>query len=172
MCARNSREIINDIRYFFFTRRNNKANHVSPTDKSKYRLVCWSLSERGAVGETILHLCMLNATSLHADLAKRLLRFYPNLINDIYISDEYYGESESARGRQNYYVTRTRAPEVSLTECYICINVFKVNRFIPPGELPFSSFSKSGKSSRLAYCTYLVYPAQCCNYLRKKYNYI
>ncbi|KAG7213782.1 hypothetical protein KM043_003003 [Ampulex compressa] len=62
-------------------------------DKSKHRLVCWSLSERGAVGETILHLCMLNATAIHADLAKRLLRFYPNLINDIYISDEYYGEN-------------------------------------------------------------------------------
>ncbi|XP_015521251.2 transient receptor potential cation channel subfamily V member 5 isoform X1 [Neodiprion pinetum] len=62
-------------------------------DKSKYREVCWSLSERGAVGETILHLCMLNATAIHADLAKRLLRFYPKLINDIYISDEYYGEN-------------------------------------------------------------------------------
>ncbi|XP_015178094.1 PREDICTED: transient receptor potential cation channel subfamily V member 5 isoform X2 [Polistes dominula] len=62
-------------------------------DKSKHRLVCWSLSERGAVGETILHLCMLHATAIHADLAKRLLHFYPNLINDIYISDEYYGEN-------------------------------------------------------------------------------
>ncbi|XP_001606102.2 transient receptor potential cation channel subfamily V member 5 isoform X1 [Nasonia vitripennis] len=62
-------------------------------DKSKYKLVCWTLSDRGAVGETILHLCMLNATQLHADLAKRLLRFYPNLINDIYIDDEYYGEN-------------------------------------------------------------------------------
>ncbi|KAK0075105.1 hypothetical protein PV325_007352, partial [Microctonus aethiopoides] len=62
-------------------------------DKTKYREVCWILSERGAVGETILHLCMLNATALHADLAKRLLRFYPKLINDIYISDEYYGEN-------------------------------------------------------------------------------
>ncbi|XP_076672805.1 transient receptor potential cation channel subfamily V member nanchung isoform X2 [Andrena cerasifolii] len=62
-------------------------------DKSKYRLVCWSLGERGAVGETILHLCMLHATAIHIDLAKRLLRFYPKLINDIYISDEYYGES-------------------------------------------------------------------------------
>ncbi|XP_053598014.1 transient receptor potential cation channel subfamily V member 5 isoform X4 [Microplitis demolitor] len=65
----------------------------SKIDKSKYREVCWNLSERGAVGETILHLCMLNATALHADLAKRLLRFYPKLINDIYISDEYYGEN-------------------------------------------------------------------------------
>lgn len=45
------------------------------------------------MGETILHLCLLNATSLHADIAKRLLRFYPKLINDIYISDEYYGEN-------------------------------------------------------------------------------
>ncbi|XP_043261849.1 transient receptor potential cation channel subfamily V member 5 [Colletes gigas] len=62
-------------------------------DTSKYRLVCWSLSQRGAVGETILHLCMLHATAIHIDLAKRLLRFYPKLINDIYISDEYYGEN-------------------------------------------------------------------------------
>lgn len=60
---------------------------------SGYREVCWDINERGAVGETILHLCLLNATSLHADLAKRLLRFYPKLINDIYMSDEYYGES-------------------------------------------------------------------------------
>ncbi|XP_039765821.1 transient receptor potential cation channel subfamily V member 5 isoform X2 [Pararge aegeria] len=60
---------------------------------SAYRELCWDLKERGAVGETILHLCLLNATSLLADLAKRLLRFYPKLINDIYMSDEYYGES-------------------------------------------------------------------------------
>lgn len=60
---------------------------------NSYREVCWNLKERGAVGETILHLCLLNATSLHADLAKRLLRFYPKLINDIYLCDEYYGES-------------------------------------------------------------------------------
>ncbi|KAL0849939.1 hypothetical protein ABMA28_011863 [Loxostege sticticalis] len=60
---------------------------------SGYRELCWDLKERGAVGETILHLCLLNATSLLADLAKRLLRFYPKLINDIYMSDEYYGES-------------------------------------------------------------------------------
>lgn len=54
---------------------------------------CNWLQERGAVGETILHLCLLNATSLHADLAKRLLRFYPKLINDVYMCDEYYGEN-------------------------------------------------------------------------------
>ncbi|XP_062528665.1 transient receptor potential cation channel subfamily V member 5 isoform X1 [Bombyx mori] len=60
---------------------------------SGYRELCWDVKERGAVGETILHLCLLNATSLLAHLAKRLLRFYPKMINDIYISDEYYGET-------------------------------------------------------------------------------
>ena len=59
--------------------------------ESKYKMVCCKLDERGGVGETPLHVCLLNATSLHADLAKRLLRNYPNLIYDIYISDMYYG---------------------------------------------------------------------------------
>ncbi|GAB0094010.1 transient receptor potential cation channel subfamily V member 5 [Sergentomyia squamirostris] len=63
------------------------------TNMEAYRDVCWDIKERGAVGETILHLCLLNATSLHADLAKRLLRFYPKLINDIYMCDEYWGEN-------------------------------------------------------------------------------
>lgn len=42
---------------------------------SGYKLVVWNMKERGAVGETILHLCLLNATALHADLAKRLLKY-------------------------------------------------------------------------------------------------
>ena len=46
----------------------------------------------GAVGETALHVCLLNSTAIHADLAKRMLRHYPKLINDIYISDEYFGK--------------------------------------------------------------------------------
>ncbi|XP_062132595.1 transient receptor potential cation channel subfamily V member 6 [Drosophila sulfurigaster albostrigata] len=68
-----------------------EAEYIS--NPSAYRFVCWDLNMRGAVGETILHLCLLNASSLHADLAKRLLKFYPKLILDIYMSDEYYGES-------------------------------------------------------------------------------
>lgn len=63
-----------------------------PSDPGGYREVCWDLAERGAVGETILHLCILAASSLHNDLLKRLLRFYPKLVNDIYMNDEYYGE--------------------------------------------------------------------------------
>ncbi len=60
---------------------------------SQYKKLCWKLDQMGAVGETALHVCLLNATSIHADLAKRLLKIYPNLINDIYISDEYYGNT-------------------------------------------------------------------------------
>ncbi|XP_070176745.1 transient receptor potential cation channel subfamily V member 5-like isoform X3 [Littorina saxatilis] len=59
----------------------------------KYRLQCWDLDKRGTVGESILHLCMLSATQIHFDLAKRLIQFFPNLINDIYLGEEYYGES-------------------------------------------------------------------------------
>lgn len=58
-----------------------------------YNIYFFKYKERGAVGETILLLCLLSATSLHADLAKRLLKFYPKLIHDIYLSDEYYGEN-------------------------------------------------------------------------------
>lgn len=74
--------------------------HLSDVDEETYALnpagyrdVCWDLMQRGAVGESILHLCLLHASQLHSDLAKRLLRFYPKLINDVYMSDEYYGEN-------------------------------------------------------------------------------
>ncbi|XP_050701806.1 transient receptor potential cation channel subfamily V member 5-like [Eriocheir sinensis] len=63
------------------------------TDHTTYRYVCWDLQHVGAVGESVLHLCVLNATSVHNDLAKRLIRHFPNLINDIYLCDEYYGEN-------------------------------------------------------------------------------
>ncbi|XP_041370435.1 transient receptor potential cation channel subfamily V member 5-like isoform X2 [Gigantopelta aegis] len=59
----------------------------------KKRKICWDRNKRGTVGESILHLCLLNATTLLADLAKRLIQKYPNLVNDIYLGDEYYGES-------------------------------------------------------------------------------
>jgi len=44
------------------------------------------------VGESILHLCLLNSSAIHANLAKRLLHYFPKLINDIYLSEEYYGK--------------------------------------------------------------------------------
>jgi len=55
------------------------------------KVVCWKLDERGSVGETPLHVCLLKATSIHANLAKRMLRKYPKLVHDFYINDEFYG---------------------------------------------------------------------------------
>jgi transient receptor potential cation channel subfamily V protein 5 len=54
--------------------------------------IFWHTDKRGAVGETVLHLCLLNGSSLHNDLAKRLVKIFPNLVNDVYLSDEYYGK--------------------------------------------------------------------------------
>ena len=68
------------------------------TDHLTYRYVCWDLVHVGAVGESVLHLCVLNATSVHNDLAKRLIRHFPNLINDIYLCDEYYGTWRESQG--------------------------------------------------------------------------
>ncbi|KAL8602107.1 hypothetical protein ACOMHN_007376 [Nucella lapillus] len=59
----------------------------------KFREQCWDVEHRGTVGETILHLCLLRATPAHYELAKRLIRAFPKLINDIYIGEEYYGET-------------------------------------------------------------------------------
>ncbi|ESO10140.1 hypothetical protein HELRODRAFT_72856 [Helobdella robusta] len=63
------------------------------SEGNSYKKVCWRLDERGSLGETPLHVCFLNATPTHAELAKRLLAIYPNLINDVYVNDEFYGES-------------------------------------------------------------------------------
>lgn len=56
------------------------------------REVCFDINQRGSVGETLLHLCLLNGTFFHIELAKRLLRHFPKMANDIYVSDEFYGK--------------------------------------------------------------------------------
>ncbi|XP_041477410.1 transient receptor potential cation channel subfamily V member 5-like [Lytechinus variegatus] len=75
------------------TSRQHSANTISPVNPATIRKVCWDLDQRGAVGETILHLCFLNATELHNELAKRIIKAYPLLVNDIFHTDLYQGES-------------------------------------------------------------------------------
>lgn len=53
---------------------------------------CWDLEFRGAVGETTLHLCYLNNTPIHLEIARILLDLYPKLSLDIYEAEEYYGK--------------------------------------------------------------------------------
>ena len=59
--------------------------------------VCWDLDLRGGVGEHILHICFLSGSAVHSALAKRLLRHFPRLIDDLYMGDEYYGSNEFDR---------------------------------------------------------------------------
>ena len=62
-----------------------------PFNGEETKSVCWDLDLRGGVGEHILHICFLTSSPVHSALAKRLLRCYPRLIDDLYMLDEYYG---------------------------------------------------------------------------------
>jgi transient receptor potential cation channel subfamily V protein 5 len=58
---------------------------------SNTKLVCFDLNQRGSIGETLLHLCLINGTHTHNALARRLVTVFPNMVNDVYISDDFYG---------------------------------------------------------------------------------
>lgn len=59
---------------------------------SKYREVAWKLEERGNMGENLVGVCLLQGTAVHNQLARRLINTYPKLVNDIFISENYYGK--------------------------------------------------------------------------------
>ncbi|TKR77218.1 hypothetical protein L596_018231 [Steinernema carpocapsae] len=59
----------------------------------KYRELVWDIDERGKMGENLLHICLLHNTVDHNDLAKLVVKRYPKMVNDIFISEEYYGLS-------------------------------------------------------------------------------
>ena len=59
---------------------------------SKYREVCWDSAQRGAMGENVVHQCLLQGTTAHNELAKRLINMYPKLVNDIFLSEDHYGK--------------------------------------------------------------------------------
>uniref|UniRef100_A0A8R1I9L7 ANK_REP_REGION domain-containing protein n=1 Tax=Caenorhabditis japonica TaxID=281687 RepID=A0A8R1I9L7_CAEJA len=59
--------------------------------ESKYREIIWNLEERGTMGENLLAICLLQGSPLHNIISKRLIHFFPKLINDIAVSEDYYG---------------------------------------------------------------------------------
>uniref|UniRef100_A0AC35U522 ANK_REP_REGION domain-containing protein n=1 Tax=Rhabditophanes sp. KR3021 TaxID=114890 RepID=A0AC35U522_9BILA len=68
--------------------------NLNPGAKSFKTFICWRVDKRGPVGETLLHVCFLLGLPPHMELlAKRLLFIFPKIINDFYLSDEYYGET-------------------------------------------------------------------------------
>lgn len=89
------RERLADLRHSLLSKKKKKENgpEVLIPKVEVTRLVCWKLSERGAVGETALHLCLLVSTTVHLELARRLVKIFPKMANDIHVSDVYFGES-------------------------------------------------------------------------------
>ncbi|KAK6744647.1 hypothetical protein RB195_011396 [Necator americanus] len=61
--------------------------------ESKYREIVWKLEERGAMGETIIGICLLQGSDLHNKLAMKIMDVFPKLVNDINISEDFYGLS-------------------------------------------------------------------------------
>ena len=66
---------------------------VNSNRNIKYRLVVWDLNEKGKMGENLLNLCLLHHTPEHNTLAIKLVQHFPRLVNDIFVSEEYYGLS-------------------------------------------------------------------------------
>uniref|UniRef100_A0A914CEB3 Uncharacterized protein n=1 Tax=Acrobeloides nanus TaxID=290746 RepID=A0A914CEB3_9BILA len=60
---------------------------------SKYREIIWKLDERGAMGENLVGRCLMQGSPVHKALAMKLITCFPKLINDVMISEEYYGLS-------------------------------------------------------------------------------
>ncbi|CAB3411635.1 unnamed protein product [Caenorhabditis bovis] len=59
----------------------------------KYRELVWDMDQRGRLGENLLHICMLLNTADMNELVKQMVYRYPKIVNDIFISEEYYGLS-------------------------------------------------------------------------------
>ncbi|XP_070540761.1 transient receptor potential cation channel subfamily V member 5-like isoform X2 [Ptychodera flava] len=68
-------------------------HHFNDSQDYGTRFCCWDIDKRGTVGETILHMCLLANSFVHNELARKLVEAYPKLVHDIYIGEEYYGES-------------------------------------------------------------------------------
>ncbi|CEF69866.1 Nanchung [Strongyloides ratti] len=59
----------------------------------KYREIVWKLDERGTMGENLLGTCLMQGSPIHMNIAIKLVQQYPGLVNDIFISEDYYGLS-------------------------------------------------------------------------------
>uniref|UniRef100_A0A158PCP8 ANK_REP_REGION domain-containing protein n=1 Tax=Angiostrongylus cantonensis TaxID=6313 RepID=A0A158PCP8_ANGCA len=90
--------------------------------ESKYREIAWKLEERGAMGETIIGICLLQGTDIHNKLAMKIIETFPKLVNDINISEDFYGLSPLHQAVINQdchmvYILLKRGADVNI-RCY------------------------------------------------------
>ena len=68
---------------------------LAAISRFRQRDACWDLTKRGEVGETALHLCFLNNTETHLNIARIMLDMYPKMVLDIFEGVEYYGKGQN-----------------------------------------------------------------------------
>jgi len=66
-------------------------NNILWVAKVQTKERCFDIKKLGAVGEGLIHNCLLYGTDVHKELAKKLIRAYPLAVNDYYIGEDYYG---------------------------------------------------------------------------------
>uniref|UniRef100_A0A914CHR5 Uncharacterized protein n=1 Tax=Acrobeloides nanus TaxID=290746 RepID=A0A914CHR5_9BILA len=60
---------------------------------AKYREIVWKFDDRGTMGENLVGCCLMQGSPVHKELAMKLITTFPKLVNDIMLSEEYYGLS-------------------------------------------------------------------------------
>lgn len=64
-----------------------------PLAKWEDHEACWQMQYRGSLGETLLHVLIINDSKIHTKLARTLLKCFPKLALDIVEGEEYLGAS-------------------------------------------------------------------------------
>ncbi len=59
----------------------------------KTKELFFKMEKRGKNGESLLHMCLLCNTTAHDLIAKRIITFFPQVVNEICLSDETYGQT-------------------------------------------------------------------------------
>uniref|UniRef100_A0A914R1E0 Uncharacterized protein n=1 Tax=Parascaris equorum TaxID=6256 RepID=A0A914R1E0_PAREQ len=74
--------------------------------------VAWKLDERGTMGENLVGICLLHGTAVHNQLAIKLMLTYPKMVNDIFISEDYYGQLPLYRSILNINASKVTTVKV------------------------------------------------------------
>lgn len=78
------------------------------------------INARGAVGETLLHLCFLYNKPVHLTIARNILQRFPQAINAVYEGEDYAGT--------RYLLRDDSGPGLTLTAGENCLHIAIVNK--------------------------------------------
>ena len=105
-------------------------------NKVHKHLACWDLSQRGSVGETPLHVCLINDTEAHLAVAKIMLSLYPKLSLDYYEGEEYYGKKLRNIIRYSHYSLPLDCSQPDTNTCIIEHVIFDAGKPVSGVNMP------------------------------------